>query len=77
MISFHHFFTLFIFSGYLFLVRFRIVKRSKYHRRRQHHEDADVDYINERNMKFNQKAERYYGQYTREIKDNLERGTAI
>ncbi|XP_012554971.1 pre-mRNA-splicing factor SYF2 [Hydra vulgaris] len=55
----------------------QIAKRSKYHRRRQHHEDADVDYINEKNMKFNQKAERYYGQYTREIKDNLERGTAI
>ena len=28
-------------------------------------------------MKFNQKAERYYGQYTKEIKQNLERGTAI
>ena len=35
------------------------------------------DYINERNMKFNQKLERFYGQYTKEIKDNLERGTAV
>ena len=56
---------------------FRIEKRSKYSRRRQFHEDADIDYINERNMKFNQKAERYYGQYTKEIRENLERGTAI
>jgi len=55
----------------------QIDKRSKYHRRRQHHDEADIDYINERNMKFNQKAERYYGQYTKEIKQNLERGTAI
>jgi len=35
------------------------------------------DYINERNMKFNQKLERFYGKYTKEIKDNLERGTAV
>lgn len=55
----------------------QIEKRSKFHRRRQHHDDADIDYINEKNMKFNQKAERYYGQYTQEIKQNLERGTAI
>lgn len=56
---------------------FRIDKRSKFHRRRQHYDEADIDYINERNMKFNQKADRYYGQYTTEIKQNLERGTAI
>ena len=62
---------------YLSIFFFRIEKRSKYSRRRQFHEDADIDYINERNMKFNQKAERYYGQYTKEIRENLERGTAI
>lgn len=52
-------------------------KRSKFHRRRQHNDEADIDYINERNAKFNQKAERFYGQYTKEIKQNLERGTAV
>ena len=62
---------------FFFFFFFRIEKRSKYSRRRQFHEDADIDYINERNMKFNQKAERYYGQYTKEIRENLERGTAI
>ena len=39
--------------------------------------DADVDYINERNRGFNRKAARYYDKYTTEIKNNLERGTAI
>ena len=52
-------------------------KREKYSRRRRHDPDADIDYINERNMKFNQKLERFYGTYTKDIKDNLERGTAV
>lgn len=55
----------------------QIEKRAKYSRRRAHDEDADIDYINERNMKFNKKLERFYGTYTSEIKQNLERGTAI
>ena len=55
----------------------QIDKREKYSRRRMHDDDADIDYINERNMKFNQKLERFYGKYTKEIKDNLERGTAV
>jgi pre-mRNA-splicing factor SYF2 len=55
----------------------RIGKREKYSRRRTHNDDADIDYINERNMKFNKKLERFYGQYTTEIKQNLERGTAV
>jgi len=52
-------------------------KRDKFSRRRRHDPDADIDYINERNMKFNQKLERFYGTYTKDIKDNLERGTAV
>ncbi|XP_016101721.1 pre-mRNA-splicing factor syf2-like [Sinocyclocheilus grahami] len=56
---------------------FRIEKRSKYSRRRAYNDDADIDYINERNAKFNKKAERFYGKYTAEIKQNLERGTAV
>lgn len=55
----------------------QIEKRSKYSRRRTFDEEADVDYINERNAKFNQKLERFYGKYTAEIKQNLERGTAV
>jgi pre-mRNA-splicing factor SYF2 len=54
----------------------RIAKREKYSRRRMHN-DADIDYVNERNMKFNKKLERFYGEHTAEIKQNLERGTAV
>lgn len=62
---------------YAFFCVFRIEKRSKYSRRRAYNDDSDIDYINERNAKFNKKAERFYGKYTAEIKQNLERGTAV
>ncbi|XP_067947700.1 pre-mRNA-splicing factor syf2-like [Watersipora subatra] len=55
----------------------QIEKRAKYTRRRTHDDDADIDYINTRNAKFNKKLERFYGKYTTEIKQNLERGTAL
>ncbi|XP_053476368.1 pre-mRNA-splicing factor syf2 isoform X1 [Ictalurus furcatus] len=55
----------------------QIEKRAKFSRRRAYNDDADIDYINERNAKFNKKAERFYGKYTAEIKQNLERGTAV
>ncbi|KAJ1101396.1 hypothetical protein NDU88_006464 [Pleurodeles waltl] len=55
----------------------QIEKREKYSRRRAYNDDSDIDYINERNAKFNKKAERFYGKYTAEIKQNLERGTAV
>jgi pre-mRNA-splicing factor SYF2 len=52
-------------------------KRAKFHRRRGVNTNGDIDYINDRNMKFNQKLDRFYSKYTKDIKDNLERGTAI
>lgn len=55
----------------------RIEKRNKFSRRRAHYDDADIDYINERNMNFNKKLARYYDPFTAEIKQNLERGTAV
>ncbi|KAL5009611.1 hypothetical protein ScPMuIL_011916 [Solemya velum] len=55
----------------------QIEKRNKYSRRRTFDEEADINFINERNMKFNQKLERFYGKYTAETKQNLERGTAV
>ena len=51
--------------------------RSKWSRRRQFWEAADVDYINERNRVFNNKIKRAFDPYTAEIKQNLERGTAL
>lgn len=53
------------------------VSRHNFSRRRAHNEDKDVDYINERNKKFNEKLERHYNKYTVEIRQNLERGTAV
>jgi pre-mRNA-splicing factor SYF2 len=55
----------------------RIEKREQFHRRRAHNADGDIDYINDRNMRFNKKLDRFYSTYTKEIRDNLERGTAI
>ena len=56
---------------------FRIEKRNKFSRRRAHYDDTDIDYINERNKNFNKKLARYYDPFTAEIKQNLERGTAV
>ena len=36
-----------------------------------------VDYINKRNMVFNKKISRAFDKYTTEIRQNLERGTAL
>ncbi|XP_036679164.1 pre-mRNA-splicing factor SYF2 isoform X2 [Balaenoptera musculus] len=66
-----------VFEFYKLFSSPRIEKRDKYSRRRPYNDDADIDYINERNAKFNKKAERFYGKYTAEIKQNLERGTAV
>ncbi|XAR72688.1 hypothetical protein NMG60_11019414 [Bertholletia excelsa] len=52
-------------------------KRKSFSRRRRFHEDKDIDSINDRNEHFNKKIERAFGKYTLEIKNNLERGTAL
>lgn len=55
----------------------RAEKRAKYSRRRTYRDAKDVDAINDRNVHFNKKAERFYKDYTAETKQNLERGTAL
>ena len=55
----------------------RIEKRSKYSRRRTFDPEAPTDFINERNRKFNLKVDRFYSKYTEDIRQNLERGTAV
>lgn len=52
-------------------------KKKDFSRRRAHCEEEDVTYINERNRHFNRKMQRYFGAYTEEIRQNLERGTAL
>merc|ERR1712008_271739 len=54
-----------------------IEKRGAFSRRRDFIEDEDVTYINERNRIFNKKMQRYFGAYTEEMRQNLERGTAL
>ena len=52
-------------------------KRLNFSRRRKHYEERDVTHINDRNAHFNKKLDRAFGEHTREIKANLERGTAL
>jgi len=55
-----------------------VEKRKTRSRRRERVDGAnDVDYINERNRLYNKKLARHFGAYTAEIKQNLERGTAL
>jgi len=53
------------------------VIRKGFSRHRTNVEDEDVSYINKRNKIYNKKLERHFGEYSRELKQNLERGTAL
>ncbi|KAJ2004850.1 pre-mRNA-splicing factor SYF2 [Coemansia thaxteri] len=52
-------------------------KRATLHKPSIEQEGEDVSYINERNARFNRKMNRAYDKYTKEIRDNFERGTAL
>jgi len=47
------------------------------HKRKRYDPNAEVDYINAPNAIFNEKISKAFDAYTREIKANLERGTAL
>lgn len=55
----------------------QVEKRNKFSRRRKLDDSQDIDYINEKNRRFNHVLERFYGKYTATIKQDLERGTAV
>jgi hypothetical protein len=55
----------------------RLIEKQKEKRDRLEFEGEDVTWINQRNRKFNQKISRNYDAHTAEIKQNLERGTAL
>lgn len=40
-------------------------------------DDSSIGYINEKNRQFNEKLNRHYDKYTKELKDDIERGTAL
>ena len=52
-------------------------KKEKNKRKRNEFDATDVGYINERNKRFNEKISRNYDKHTAEIRQNLERGTAL
>jgi hypothetical protein len=54
-----------------------VERRKKFSRRRVFDEDEEVQWINEANRRFTKQLDRAFGDYTREIKNNLERGTAV
>lgn len=49
----------------------------KWSRHRTFMEEEDIDYINEQNRHFNRKLKRNFDKYTVEIRQNLERGSAL
>ena len=53
------------------------LRRKKFSRRRPVYEGQDIDSINERNRVFNKKAKRAFDKYTVEVRNNIERGTAL
>lgn len=55
----------------------RRLEKQKSKRDRKEFEGEDVSYINERNKRFNQKISRNFDKSTAEIRQNLERGTAL
>ena len=51
--------------------------RSKRSRQRAEDPDAGVDYINNKNKRYNKKIKRFFDQHVGEIRDSFERGTAL
>ena len=58
-------------------IKQQIEKRSQFSRRRPILEEDEVDYINERNQKYNRKLHRFFGKESKEVKNNMERRTAL
>ncbi|KAG0007214.1 hypothetical protein BGZ80_004934, partial [Entomortierella chlamydospora] len=55
----------------------QIDARTRFSKRRAQRDDEDVNYINDANRRFNQKISRFYDKYTKDIRDDFERGTAL
>ncbi|KAJ2343117.1 pre-mRNA-splicing factor SYF2, partial [Coemansia sp. RSA 2618] len=51
-------------------------RRAKLHKPSVEKEGEEVSYINQKNARFNRKMDRAYDKHTKDIRDNLERGTA-
>jgi len=55
----------------------RSAKAEKRKQKEMEFEGEDISYINKRNKRFNEKINRTYDKHTAEIRQNLERGTAL
>ena len=55
----------------------QIENRLKFSRRRKILDEDEVDYINERNQKYNAKLHRFFKKEAKEVKNNMERRTAL
>lgn len=55
----------------------RRIEKQQNKRQKIEFEQTDVSHINQRNQRFNQKISRTYDKATAEIRQNLERGTAL
>ena len=55
----------------------QIENRAKFSRRRKILDEDEVDYINERNQKYNAKLHRFFKKEAKEVKNNMERRTAL
>jgi cyclophilin family peptidyl-prolyl cis-trans isomerase len=55
----------------------REAQKGKFSRHRMNLDPADVDFINDKNAHFNKKLKRSFDKFTVEIRQNLERGTAL
>lgn len=52
-------------------------KQTQLKKRQLEFESTDINYVDKRNKHFNEKISRTYDNYTAEIRQNLERGTAL
>lgn len=52
-------------------------KGEKFSRRRKWDDNRNIDFINEKNRRYNEKVSRAFDKYTEDIRENLERGTAL
>ena len=55
----------------------RRIEKKQNKRKKMEFESSDVSYINQRNKRFNEKISRNFDKHTAEIRQNLERGTAL
>ncbi|WBW71860.1 Prp19 complex subunit Syf2 [Schizosaccharomyces osmophilus] len=53
------------------------MRRQKNNKRKGQGNEDHITFINERNRKFNLKLQRFYSRYTKNIQEDLERGTAL